>query len=293
MHSRNNLNLFIMVKFNNILIIGLGMMGGSLCKSIKKNKLSTKISAFDTDEDALTYALKKKIINFKVTDLGKMEHPDLIIICTPLSSYLSIVKKILISVKKSTLVTDIGSSKGGVHRMVTKLFHDSNKTFLSSHPMVGSEKSGVKSNRKDMYRNKVVFILDKDRASKRSFLILKNFWESIGSVTHEIDSKTHDLLMSQTSHIAHLMSYIFVKSIPQSILNENLPLLLGGGIKEHIRLSKSNPQMWTDIFLNNKKNILKTLNRIQKNTAIIKSMIQASSETEIKSLLKSTYNKTK
>ena len=77
-----------MPKFNNILIVGLGMMGGSICKSIKKNKLSKKISAFDTDQDALSYALKNRIINYKVTDLGKMEHPDLIIICTPLSSCL-------------------------------------------------------------------------------------------------------------------------------------------------------------------------------------------------------------
>ena len=282
-----------MPKFKNILIIGLGMMGGSLCKSIKKNKLSKKISAFDTDQDALSYALKNRIIDHKVTNLSKMEHPDLVIICTPLSSYRSIAKKILHTVKKSTLVTDIGSSKGSTHRTITKLFHDSNKSFLSSHPMVGSEKSGVKFTRSDMYKNKVVFILDKHSSSKSSYLKLKSFWESIGSITHEINSKTHDLLMSQTSHIAHLMSYIFVKSLPQSILNENLPLLLGGGIKEHIRLSKSNPQMWTDIFLNNKSNIIKTLTRIQKNTAIIKSMIQTSNKTEIKSLLSDTHNKTK
>ncbi len=282
-----------MPKFNNILIVGLGMMGGSLCKSIKQNKLSKKISAFDTNQDALSYALKNKIINYKVTDLGKMEHPELVIICTPLSSYPSIVKKLLTTVKKSTLVTDIGSSKGDVHRTITKLFRDSNKHFLSSHPMVGSEKSGIKFTRKDMYKNKVVFILDKSSASRGSYLKLKNFWEAIGSITHEIDSKTHDLLMSQTSHIAHLMSYIFVKSLPQSILNENLHLLLGGGIKEHIRLSKSNPQMWTDIFLNNKNNIVKTLTKIQKNTTILKSMIQTSNRTEIKSILKHTYNKTK
>jgi len=282
-----------MPKFNNILIVGLGMMGGSLCKSIKKNKLSKKISAFDTDHDTLSYALKNKIINYKVTDLDKMQQPDLVIICTPLSSYLSIIKKLLLKLNKSTLVTDIGSSKGGTHRTIKKLFQDSDKNFLSSHPMVGSEKSGVKFTRKDMYKNKVVFILDKDSASRASYLKLKSFWEAIGSITHEIDSKTHDLLMSQTSHIAHLMSFIFVKSLPQNILNDNLPLLLGGGIKEHIRLSKSNPQMWTDIFLNNKNNIIKTLTRIQKNTAIIKSMIQTSNKTEIKSFLKNTHNKTK
>ena len=282
-----------MSKFNNILIVGLGMMGGSLCKSIKKYKLSKKISAYDTDHDALSYALKNKIINYKVTDLGKMEQPDLVIICTPLSSYLSIINKLLPKINNNTLVTDIGSSKGGIHSTIKKLFHDSNISFLSSHPMVGSEKSGVKFTRKDMYKNKVVFILDKDSASRASYLKLKSFWEATGAITHEIDSKTHDLLMSQTSHIAHLMSFIFVKSLPQSILNENLPLLLGGGIKEHIRLSKSDPQMWTDIFLNNRNNITKTLTRIQKNTAVIKSMIQKSNKTEIKSLLKNTHNKTK
>ena len=274
-----------MPKFNNILIVGLGMMGGSLCRSIKQNKLSKKISAFDTDQEALSYALKNKIIDYEVTDLGSMKDPDLVIICTPLSSYLNIVKKLLL--------TDIGSSKGDVHRTITKLFDDSNKSFLSSHPMVGSEKSGVKFTRKDMYKNKVVFILDKSSASRASYLKLKNFWEAIGSITYDIDSKTHDLLMSQTSHIAHLMSYIFVTSLPKSILNENLNLLLGGGIKEHIRLSKSNPQMWTDIFLNNKNNIIKTLNRIQKNTTIIKSMIKTSNKTEIKSILKNTHNRIK
>ena len=87
-----------MPKFNNILIVGLGMMGGSLCKSIKKNKVSKKISAFDIDQDALSYALKNKIINYKVTDLGKMEPPDLVVICAPLSSYPSIVKKILLAI---------------------------------------------------------------------------------------------------------------------------------------------------------------------------------------------------
>ena len=89
-----------------------------------------------------------------------MEQPDLVIICTPLSSYLSIVKKLLLKLNKNTLVTDIGSSKGGTHRTIKKLFHNSNKSFLSSHPMVGSEKSGVKFTRKDMYKNKVVFIID-------------------------------------------------------------------------------------------------------------------------------------
>ena len=99
--------------------------------------------------------------------------------------------------------------------------------------------------------------------------------------------------MSQTSHIAHLMSYIFMQSLPKSIINKNLPLLLGGGIKEHVRLSSSNPDMWTDIFLDNKNNIISSLNRIEKNTSNMKSMIHDMDEPKIRALLNNIHQKTK
>jgi len=115
----------------------------------------------------------------------------------------------------------------------------------------------------------------------------------MGSITYDIDSKTHDLLMSQTSHIAHLMSYVFIESLPQSIIDKNLQLLLGGGIKEHVRLSKSNPHMWTDIFMNNKKNILKSLSRIQKSTTNMKKILQSDNKIKINAFLENIQIKTK
>ena len=283
-----------MAKLKNTLIIGLGMMGGSLCRSIKNNKVSEKISAYDTNKKSLDYALKNKMIDHAVYDYKSIPNPDLIIICTPLSSYLDIVKQILASVNNKTIITDIGSSKGIIHNKVTKLVNTTNCTFLSSHPMVGSECSGIKNHTKDLYNNKVVFLIDKHRTSKATYTKVRNFWKSIGALTYDIDSKKHDLLMSQTSHIAHLMAYIFMGSLPQSAIDKkNLPLLLGGGIREHVRLSKSNPKMWTDIFINNKSNILKSLARIQKNTLDFKKLIESLDEENIYSLLEKIHIKTK
>ena len=278
---------------NNVLIIGLGMMGGSLCKAIKNNKISKKISAFDKNKSFIKYALKNNLIDHEVIDFKMMQHPDLIILCTPLSSYITIIKKLLATINKKTLLTDIGSSKGAIHKRIMKLTNDTNISFISSHPMAGSEKSGAQHHRVKMFKNKVVFIIDRDTSSKANYLKLKKFWESMGSIAYDIDSKTHDLLMSQTSHIAHLMSYVFIESLPQSIIDKNLQLLLGGGIKEHVRLSKSNPHMWTDIFMNNKKNILKSLSRIQKSTTNMKKILQSDNKIKINAFLENIQIKTK
>ncbi len=278
---------------NNVLIIGLGMMGGSLCKAIKNNKISKKISAFDKNKSTVKYALKNNLIDYEVTDFSKMQHPDLIILCTPLSSYSTVIDKLVTTVNKKTLLTDIGSSKGAVHKKIIKLTSNTNINFISSHPMAGSEKSGVRHNKVNMLKNKVVFIIDKNTSVKANYIKLKNFWELMGSTTYDIDSKTHDILMSQTSHIAHLMSYVFIQSLPQSIIDKNLQLLLGGGIKEHVRLSKSDPQMWTDIFMNNKKNILNSLNRIQKSTSNMKKILQSDNKIKINAFLEDIQIKTK
>ena len=278
---------------SNILIIGLGMMGGSLCKSIKNNKISKKISALDNNKLSIKYALRNNLIDYEVTDLKMMQHPDMIVLCTPLSSYPAVINKLVKAINKKTLITDIGSSKGAIHNRIIKLTKDSNLSFISSHPMAGSEKSGVQHHRVNMFKNKVVFIIDNDTSTKANYLKLKKFWKLMGTTTHDIDSKTHDLLMSQTSHIAHLMSYIFIESLPQSIINKNLQLLLGGGIKEHVRLSKSDSQMWTDIFINNKKNILNSLTRIQKSTTTMKKILQSDNKDKINAFLENIQIKTK
>ena len=278
---------------NNVLIIGLGMMGGSLCKAIRNNKISKKISAIDKNKLSIKYALKNNLIDYEVIDFKMMQHPDLIVLCTPLSSYTTIINKLVATINKKTLLTDIGSSKGAIHKRIMKLTNNTNISFISSHPMAGSEKSGARHHRVNMFKNKVVFIIDRDTSSKGNYLKLKKFWESIGTMTYDIDSKNHDLLMSQTSHIAHLMSYVFIESLPQSIIDKNLQLLLGGGIKEHVRLSKSDPQMWTDIFMNNKKNILKSLSRIQKSTINMKKILQSDNKIKINAFLENIQIKTK
>ena len=282
-----------MIKYNNILIIGLGMMGASLCKSIRKNKISKKITGFDTNSKSLDYALKNKIVDNAISKISEIDHPDLIILCTPVSSYEELTLKLTKIVTKKTILTDIGSSKGNMHNNIYKILSKTKINYLSSHPMVGSEKSGVRNNQSDMYKDKIIFLIDKTKCSNATYKSLNNFWRSLGTFTHDLTKNQHDTLMAHTSHISHLMSYIFMQSLPQSIINNNLSLLLGGGIKEHVRLSKSNAKMWADIFINNKSNLIRSINRFEKNISHLKEMILESDVNKIKQLLSKIQAKTK
>jgi len=268
-------------------------MGASLCRSIKKHKISKKISGFDSNQSSLDYALKNKLIDTAISKLDDINHPDLIILCTPISTYVELTSRLSNLVTNKSILTDIGSSKGNVHNKIYRILSSSKISYLSSHPMVGSEKSGVHNNQSNMYKDKIIFLIDKSKCSHSSYISLCRFWKSLGSYTHNVTKKKHDLLMSDTSHISHLMSYIFMQSLPQSIIDSNLSLLLGGGIKEHVRLSKSDPKMWADIFTNNKSNLNKSIIRIEKNISILKKLIVESDSKKIETILSKIQTKTK
>ena len=268
------------------------MMGASLCKAIKKHKTSKYISGFDKDIHTLDYALKNNIVDKAYNNLNNLDHPDLVILCTPLSTYTHIIPQILKIINKKTVLTDIGSSKGNTYLKIIKNLSKTKVDYISSHPMVGSEKSGIRFSKENMYENKIVFIIDKDTVNQSTYNQINSFWSSIGANTHKINMNKHDDLMSKTSHISHLMSYIFMESLPQSVIENNLSLLLGGGIKEHVRLSKSDPTMWSDIFINNNKNIKKSITKIEKNISKIKNLIEKSEKEKLKKLLKKIQSKT-
>ena len=280
-------------KYNNILIIGLGMMGVSLCHSIKKNNIAKKVTGYDKDRNAIKYSLKNNLINSGLTELSNINDVDLIIICTPIGAYETTINKLIKIISYNTILTDIGSAKGETYRKAILKLKKSKISYVSSHPMVGSEKSGSNNYIKDMYKNRITFLIDRNSQNKSAYSKVRDFWRSIGSNTYDISSRKHDLVMSQTSHIAHLLSFMFVKVLPKSIIKKDLSLLMGGGIKEHIRLSKSDSDMWSDIFIDNRKNLINSITKINKQLLNLKKLLQNSNKNAIKSSLKGVQKKTK
>jgi len=261
---------------NSIFIYGLGMMGASLASAIRANKLAKNIYAYDIERKALIYAKRKKIIDdYEDKKYSYLSSADLIIICTPLSSYKSIFSQIS-KYNKRAYITDIGSTKVSITNLIPKNLQDN---FVGSHPLTGKESSSILNADKNLFKSAVVLMTPTKITNKRVKLDVAKFWSNLTCKVHFIDSLVHDKVMSITSHLPHLISFALVNNILSSNLIKNIKDYTGGGFEDFARLSRSNPLMWKDICKTNKKNILSSIVSLQKELNKIKSLVRKSDNT--------------
>ena len=246
--------------FNSIYIFGTGMMGGSLASSIKKAKITKKIFAYDKDIKSLKYAKKNNLINdYDSDDFKLLSEADLILICTPLSSYKKVFEMINKYKKDDAVITDVGSAKSDVIKISLKILNDSEQCFIGSHPLAGREKSSIHNYDKNLYKNAIILLtptLNTDRNIKAK---INKFWLSLKCKTLSIEPEIHDLVMSQTSHLPHLVSFALVNIILNNKSVKNIKNYTGGGFKDFARLAYSDSLMWKDICASNNKNISKSI----------------------------------
>ena len=239
--------------FNKIIIIGLGLIGGSLAMAIRKNNLSKTILAYNKSDYALDFALKNKIIDAKFNFDQNLTKDDLIIIATPLFAYEEIFQKIK-SQNYQSLITDIGSVKKYPEDLYFKIFQEKNH-FIPSHPIAGKESRGIKNSEVELFLNKRV-ILTKFCQNKENIEKIKDFWQKIGSKISILDPKEHDKIFCLISHLPQHISFKFKEERPN-----DLPDFL----KKHLRIENSNPAMWQEIFTLNKDNLNKYYNIFEEN----------------------------
>ncbi|MEC7833123.1 MAG: prephenate dehydrogenase/arogenate dehydrogenase family protein [Pseudomonadota bacterium] len=277
--------------FNKAYIFGLGMIGGSIAYSLKKNKIAKYIYAFDKDKKSLLFAKREKIINDFDRDFNYLKESDLIIICTPINAYKSIFETIKSSKNNKCLITDVGSTKKTIMQLAAKVFGPNQTQFVGSHPLAGKEKSGVKNSSKNLFKDAVTIITGSKSIKKSTINKIKSFWKKIGCKTEVLTPDFHDVIMSQTSHIPHLISYGLVNSIYQSKKVKNIGRFTGGGFEDFARIARSNPVMWRDICQNNRRNILSSLDSFIKELKSLKLTIKRNDYKLLYSLFKKTRNK--
>ena len=196
----------------NILIIGCGLIGSSLLRSITEKKIAKKIFVYEKSKSNIL-KIKKLKLRCKIINNFKKIIPnlDLIIFCTPLSEYEKIILKINKHLLSKTIVTDVGSSKEkSVELIKNKL--KKGIFWTSSHPIAGSEVSGPEYGKKNLFFNKWCVLIKEKNTNLKHLNILKKFWSKIGSKVVIMNSKTHDKIFSITSHLPNLIEYNLVKT---------------------------------------------------------------------------------
>jgi len=261
--------------FNKITIIGLGLIGSSIARAIKKNNLCKILVAHDKSKIVLKKTFKLKITNYIEPNLKKsVENSDLVIICTPLGTYKNIVSVIKNYLKKTCILTDVGSAKIFVTNTVNKLINK-NTIWIPAHPVAGTEESGPEAGFADLFKNRWCIITPVNKKNPSSLKKLNNFWKKIGSKVQYMTAEHHDKVMAITSHIPHLIAYNIVGTAANLEKDTKSEVIKysASGFRDFTRIASSDPTMWRDIALNNRKQILHMLEKFNLDLSNLKRAI--------------------
>lgn len=269
-----------------IAVIGLGLIGGSLALELKKSSWAT-IYGIDKNEDHLRQALELGII-FEKANLDIVSEVDVVIIAVPVNIIPDITVAVLDLIGENTLVFDVGSTKAAVCDKVRN--HPKRKNFVALHPIAGTEFSGPQSAIYNLFTEKVNIICEKDLSSNEMIQRTLSIFESLKMKNVFMDSAVqHDKHIAYVSHLSHISSFMLGKTVLEIEKDEkSIFNMAGSGFASTVRLAKSNPETWTPIFMQNRENLLKSLDEYIKNLNEFKDILTKKSAEEVLSIMQNT-----
>ena len=264
------------IQFNSVLIIGVGLIGSSLARALRELKISKNIYGIDNNEKnrnkckqlKILERIEKKISNFSIQF-------ELIIICSPLSTYKNIFEDLNSYVSQKTLLTDVGSTKKSVINDYNEHAIKKYIKFVPSHPIAGLEKSGPEFGFAKIFENRFCIITPID-SNLEDVDKVKMLWRSIGMQIQIMDAEHHDRVLAMTSHIPQLIAYSIVATATnlESHLKDEVLKYSAAGFRDFTRLAGSDPIMWRDIYSKNKDAVLEMLERFTDDLSTLKKAIR-------------------
>ena len=247
-----------------LLVVGTGMMGGSVAAAVKKRGVAQQIIGVDTQAAADAKALG--IVDHalaKVSDLLTLSLSEGrtigVVVAAPVKHYPTIFSELSQLHQRRPLnwVTDIGSTKTGVIKASSALGMLASQ-FVSSHPMAGSERSGARAANADLFEGARVLISRLANSSEAAVSAVEEFWLALGSDPTPLPIEDHDALLAAISHLPHVLAYSLAGSLAQGHLAGAAQALHGGGLRDTTRVAASSPELWADIFLDNRDALLQS-----------------------------------
>lgn len=261
--------------FNQLSIIGCGLIGSSIFKALKKKGSVKKLITFDNDESVTKIIRKEKLTDKIVSSLEEAVHDSqLVLISTPFSSFESIVGSLKKYLKPGTILTDTNSVKKGPDEIIKKI-NLKNISWIPGHPISGTEKSGPTSGTAELFENRWTILSPSSEADQSDIKKVSDLWESIGSKVKIMSATDHDKILSLTSHLPHVIAYNIVKTTMDNNkkLKTDIIKYSAGGLRDFTRIAASNPTMWKDIFIDNSDLIVDAINNFSRNLEEFKKII--------------------
>ena len=253
-----------------VTVIGLGLIGGSLALELKK-RLGYTVQGIDVNAENAKKALNLGIVD-TVIDIHQITTSDLVVLAVPVNHLPNLTIQVLNFIKDDAIVFDMGSTKEKLCKTVEN--HEKRTNFVAVHPIAGTEHSGPEAAIYNLFDDKVNIICDKQLSSPKAVDKVLEIFKALQMRTIFMDSNEHDKHIAYVSHLSHISSFMLGKTVLEIEKNEkNIFDMAGSGFESTVRLAKSSPHMWSPIFIENKENILTSLNEYIDNLITFKKLI--------------------
>ncbi|WP_457616583.1 prephenate dehydrogenase [Lutibacter sp.] len=273
-----------------IVIVGLGLIGGSMALDLKKRG-SYQVFGIDHNKNHVQKAIDLEIID-AATDFPQLKDASVVIVAVPVNAISKVVQKVLDHISEDTLVFDVGSVKKSICNTLDN--HPKRKNFVAAHPLAGTEFSGPEAAIYNLFDDKVTILCD---VSKTNWKILDkaiSLFKLLNMRIKMMEPDAHDRHIAYVSHLSHVSSFMLGKTVLEIEKNEEYIFdMASTGFASTVRLAKSSAAMWSPIFIENKENVIRSLNEYIKNLNAFKTMIENNDEEALTKTMNSTnYIKT-
>jgi cyclohexadieny/prephenate dehydrogenase len=262
--------------FERFAIIGIGLIGSSIARLIRKKGLANFISVAARSQKSINTANELGFADSATLNLADaVKNSDIVMICSPVSTYKTVMEEIAPNLKSGAILTDVGSVKGSVIKDLSpKLPLDVH--LVPAHPVAGTEHSGPEAGFSELFEGRWCVITPPAETDESAVNKVAAFWRAAGSNVEFMDPTHHDQVMAMTSHLPHLIAYTIVGTatdLEKSLMNEVIKYS-AGGFRDFTRIAASDPMMWRDIMLNNKDAILEMLQRFNEDLTALQRAIR-------------------
>ena len=262
--------------FNKVALIGLGLIGSSLSRAIRRGKLAKSISGHARSAPTRARAMELGLADeIHETAAGAAEGADLVILCSPVGTYAALAAEIGPHLQPGAILTDVGSVKKAVVNDVGPHVPEG-VHFIPGHPIAGTEHSGPDSGFASLFENRWCILTPLPGADQAAVERLRSFWQACGSNVDIMDADHHDRVLAITSHLPHLIAYNIVGTAAdlEEVTNSEVIKYSAGGFRDFTRIAASDPVMWRDVFLTNKDAVLEMLGRFSEDLSALQRAIR-------------------
>lgn len=258
----------------NVLVIGLGMIGGSFARAIKAGDPSLHIIGHDRDAPEMELALQLAVIDEIAYDLhAAAQKAHVIMLAVPVKAMNRVLRGIKDVIAEQTIITDVGSVKGAVIDAVADAFGYVPRCFVPGHPIAGSEKSGVAASEAGLFKNHKIIITPPSGVSSKAVNSVRRLWALTGAEVLAMSPQYHDQVLAATSHLPHLLAFSLVDTLAREDENLDIFRYAAGGFRDFTRIAASDPTMWHDIFLTNTHAVMRALEHFEQGVQRVKQAI--------------------